>query len=344
MPVATETKLRQLADKGCPVYYFYSSERYLVRQAVVQTTRILAADSDEETTVLDGAAPEIEQLIMAAGTISFFGTRRVVVLPEVDPGAYSDKDIEELCATLASLENAVVVLGSVFPLERNKLKLGKRAQKLIGQCKGIGYTEELAKPKPFELKVMMIDRAREQGTTLPDSVAAALLERCGEDPFLLENEVDKLCALSGYQTVTASMVAEMGTVSLEADVFEMIRMITAKNATGACKKLQTLLRLQQEPIAITAAMIGSYVDLYRVKLGAARRKSYSTVFKDFGYKGSDFRLKRSAETASHYTLGQLEACMQVLLDLDQSLKSQPVNAQTLLETALCRLAMAGSGR
>ena len=135
------------------------------------------------------------------------------------------------------------------------------------------------------------------------------------------------------------MVAEMGTVSLEADVFEMIRMITAKNATGACKKLQTLLRLQQEPIPITAAMIGSYVDLYRVKLGAAKRKSYSTVFKDFGYKGSDYRLKRSAETASHYTLPQLEACLQILLELDKSLKSQPVSAQTLLETALCRLCL-----
>ena len=133
-------------------------------------------------------------------------------------------------------------------------------------------------------------------------------------------------------------------VSLEADVFEMTRMITAKNATGACKKLQALLRLQQEPIAITAALIGSYVDLYRVKLGSTRRKSYSTVFKEFGYKGSDYRLKRSAETASHYTLGQLEACLQVLLDLDRSLKSQPVDAEVLLEAALCRLALAGSGR
>ena len=342
--MATETKLRQLADKGCPVYYFYSSERYLVRQAVTAITRILTADSDEDATVLDGAAPEIEQLIMAAGTISFFGTRRVVVLPEIDPAAYSDKDLEELNSTLSSLENAVVVLGSVFELERSKLKTGKRAQKLIAQCKALGYTEELAKPKPFELKMMMIDRAKEQKTTLPDGAAAALLERCGEDPFLLENEVDKLCALSGYQTVTAAMVAEMGTVSLEADVFEMIRMITAKNATGACKKLQTLLRLQQEPIAITAAMIGSYVDLYRVKLGAAKRKNYSTVFKDFGYKGSDYRLKRSAETASHYTLGQIENCMQVLLELDKSLKSQPVDDGVLMETALCRLALAGSSR
>ena len=326
--MATETKLRQLAQGGCPVYYFYSSERYLVRQAVARAAKLLAEGEDEETTVLDGAAPEIEQLIMAAGTISFFGTRRVVLLPEVDPAAYSDKDLDELCATLASLENAVVVLGSVFEMERNKLKLGKRAQKLIAQC----------------TKVVMMDRAKAQDTTLSEGTATALLERCGEDPFLLENEVDKLCALSGYQTVTTAMVAEMGTVSLEADVFEMIRMITAKNATGACKKLQTLLRLQQEPIPITAAMIGSYVDLYRVKLGAAKRKSYSTVFKDFGYKGSDYRLKRSAETASHYTLPQLETCMQILLELDKSLKSQPVSAQTLLETALCRLAMAGGRR
>ena len=227
--MATETKLRQLAQGGCPVYYFYSSERYLVRQAVARAAKLLAEGEDEETTVLDGAAPEIEQLIMAAGTISFFGTRRVVLLPEVDPAAYSDKDLDELCATLASLENAVVVLGSVFEMERNKLKLGKRAQKLIAQCTKVGFAEELAKPKPYELKVMMMDRAKAQDTTLSEGTATALLERCGEDPFLLENEVDKLCALSGYQTVTTAMVAEMGTVSLEADVFEMIRMITAKN-------------------------------------------------------------------------------------------------------------------
>ncbi|MGN0707929.1 MAG: DNA polymerase III subunit delta [Faecalibacterium sp.] len=342
--MASEAKLRQLIEKGCPVFYYYSSERYLVRQAAAMITRLLAAEQDEETTVLDGPAPQIEQIIMAAGTISFFGTRRIVVLPEVEPAAYSDKDLDALCDTLASLENAVVVLSSVFELERGKLKLGKRAQKLISQCKKLGCAEELAKPKPYELKIMMIDRAKEQGTTLPEGAASALLERCGEDPFLLENEVDKLCALSGYQTVSTAMVAEMGTVSLEADVFEMIRMLTARNSTGACKKLQTLLRLQQEPIAITAAMIGSYVDLYRVKLGAANKKDHKTVFKDFGYKGSDYRLKRSAETAAHYTLSQLEACLQVLLELDKSLKSQPVDAQILLESALCRLTLAGSGR
>lgn len=42
-----------------------------MRQAVATAVRVLSADSDEDATILDGAAPELEQLIMAAGTISF---------------------------------------------------------------------------------------------------------------------------------------------------------------------------------------------------------------------------------------------------------------------------------
>ena len=41
---------------------------------------------------------------------------------------------------------------------------------------------------------------------------------------------------------------------------------------------------------------------------------------------------------------QVQLTLQVLLDLDKALKSQPVDAEVLLEAALCRLALAGSGR
>ncbi len=337
----TEKKLRQLIGKGCPVFYYYSTERYLVRREVSAVCRLLAEGQEEEVTVLDGAAPGVEQIIMAAGTISFFGTRRVVALPELEPAAYSDKDIDGLCDTIASVENAVLVLGSVFEADRGRPRLPKRAQRLLETCKKLGYAEELAKLRPQELRQMLQGRAEAQGAALTEEAAAALLERCGEDPYLLENEVDKLASLAGYGVVTPAMVAELGTVSLDADVFDMVRMITARNASGACRRLHALLRMQQEPIAIAAAMIGSYVDLYRVKLGQQQGKNYSAVFKDFGYKGSDYRLKRSAQTASAYTLPQLAACLGILLELDRSLKGRPVSPQVLLETALCRLAQAG---
>lgn len=340
-----ENKLAALVEQGCPVFYFYSTEPYLVRRAVGAVCALLARSTGEEVTVLDGAAPDVEQLITAAGTISFFGTKRVVCLPELDPAAYSEKDLETFADTVADVENAVLVFGSVFEADRTgKAKPGKRAQRVIAQCRKLGWAEELARPGPTQLRQMMAERAAAQGAELSGPAGAALLERCGEDPYLLENEVDKLSAAAGYRTITPALVAEMGVVSLEADVFEMVRLVTARSTAAACKKLHILLRLGQEPIAITAALIGSYVDLYRVKLGQQHKKSYSAVFKDFGYKGSDYRLKRSAQTAAGYTLPQLKTCLDILLELDKNLKGQPVSPQILLETALCRLAMEGGSR
>ena len=339
--MAAESKLKKLMESGCPVFYFYSAEAYLVRREM-SAVRQLLVQEDAETTVLDGAAPEIEQIIMAAGTISFFGTRRVVELPDLAPAAYSDKDLEALCDAIQSAENAVFLMGSVFELEKNKLKISKRAQKLIDTCRKQGFVQELAQPKPIELKQMVIDRARAQNTAMTENAASALMERCGSDPFLLENETDKLCAASGYTTVTPALVADLCAQTLDADTFEMVRMVTAKNSTGACQKLHTLLRLQNDPIQITGALVGSYIDMYRVKLGQEQKKSYSTVFKEFGYKGSDFRLKRASETASRYTLTQLEKCIDILTELDRNLKSSPVDDQVLMETALCRLTIAGT--
>lgn len=339
--MAVDAGLSKRIESGCPVFYFYSAEGYLVRQRMA-AVRGQLLQGEAETTVLDGPAPGIEQVIMAAGTISFFGTRRIVEMPELAPAGYSDKDLDALCDALQSAENAVFLLGSVFEQERGRLRLSKRAQKLIALCKKIGVAQELAQPKPFELKAMMIERARLQGAVLTENAASALMDRCGNDPFRLENETDKLCALAGYGTVTPAMVAQMCAQDLEADVFEMVRLVTAKNSTGACQKLAALLRLQNDPIQITGALIGSYVDLYRVRLGQLAKRGYSAVFQDFGYKGSDYRLKRSAETAAHYTLPQLEGCLDILAELDKGLKSSPVDKQTLLETALCRLALAGS--
>ena len=164
--MAAQTKWEELAQNGCGVFYFYSTEPYLVRRQVRRACALLAAgqqEDGEEPTVLDGPAPDVEQVMMAAGTISFFGTRRVVCLPELDPAAYGEKDLEALTDTLISLENAVAVLGSVFEADRSgKARPGKRAQRLIDACRKLGWAEELAKPGPVQLRQMLADRAAAQ--------------------------------------------------------------------------------------------------------------------------------------------------------------------------------------
>lgn len=126
------------------VYYYYSTEEYLVRSYAAKTLALLAKQEDDaEVTRVEGPAPSIEEAVAAAGTISFFGTKRIVELPMLEPSAMNEADVGALCDLMQSLENAVLVMSTVF--KDDKAKLSKKAKQLIGAAEKAGLTAELVK-------------------------------------------------------------------------------------------------------------------------------------------------------------------------------------------------------
>lgn len=257
-------------------------------------------------------------------------------------GSYSDKDVDDLCDILASTDNAVFVITCPVTEEWGKLRLSKKEKKLFEICEKIGYCAQLAKPRPSDLAKEIQQRAKAMGTELDSKTAAAMVDRCGEDLLLLRNETDKLAALSGYTAITQEMVSKMGTQNLDADVFEMINMLTSGKLMGALDKLKTLIRLQNEPIAIVGALSSNYVDLYRLSCGMKVKQDYKQVYKDFKYKGSDYRLSKATAAAQRIGKKQLRECIFILEETDGKLKSSPMDGEILLQAAMCRLAKAGS--
>ena len=246
----SETELKKRLKSGCPVFYFYASDEALVRSAAAKAEKFLSEEAPD-TTTLDGPTPSVEDIVLAAGTISFFGGRRLVMLPLIRPSAYSDKDLQELCDTLSDTENAVFVLTSLLEEKYGKIKPGKREQKLIAACEKLGYCVQIAKPGRAALQEMARTWAGEYQTPFAPGAEAALLDRCGDDQFLLQNEIAKLAALSGYTTITTQMIQQLGTVTLDADTFDMVKLVAAGNTRQALAKLQTLLELQNKPILLT---------------------------------------------------------------------------------------------
>ena len=337
----SEKELEKRLKAGCALYYFYASDEALVHTAAQKTLKYLNRD-DPETTVLDGPTPSVEEIVLAAGTISFFGGKRLVLMPLIRPSTYSDKDLQELCDTLADTENAIFVLTSIIEESYGKLRPGKREQKLIASCEKLGYCVQLNRPTGAALQAMARDWAKEAGADFAPGTEAALLARCGEDQFLLKNEVEKLAALANYGTITKEMVSRLGTVTLDADTFDMVKLLTSGQADKAQQKLKTLLALQNEPIMITGALISNYLDLYRVLLGRRSRRSLGDVAKDFGYKGNwNYRLNSTEKTALRFKRAQLEDCLHILQRLDTDLKSSKLDADLLMQKALCELALAG---
>ena len=181
----SETELKKRLKSGCPVFYFYASDEALVRSAAAKAEKFLSEEAPD-TTTLDGPTPSVEDIVLAAGTISFFGGRRLVILPLIRPSAYSDKDLQELCDTLSDTENAVFVLTSLLEEKYGKIKPGKREQKLIAACEKLGYCVQLTNPGRAALQEMARTWAGEYHTTFAPGAEAALLDRCG-DQVLMEH-------------------------------------------------------------------------------------------------------------------------------------------------------------
>lgn len=337
----SENELNKRLKAGCGLYYFYASDEALVHAAAQKALKYLTRD-DPETTVLDGPTPSVEEIVLAAGTISFFGGRRLVLMPLIRPSTYSDKDLQELCDTLSDTENAIFVMTSLVEERFGKLRPGKREQKLISCCEKLGYCVQINKPTASALQAMARDWAKETGAAFAPGAEAALLARCGEDQFLLRNEIEKLAALADYGTITPQMIAQLGTVTLDADTFDMVKLVTSGQTEKAQQKLKMLLALQNDPIMIAGALISNYLDLYRVLLGRRSRRALSAVAKDFGYSGNwNYRLSTTEKTAARFKRAQLEECLHILQRLDTDLKSSRLDADLLMQKALCELALAG---
>ena len=340
----SEKELTKRLQSGCALYYFYAADEALVRTAAAKALRFLNQD-DPEVTVLDGPTPTVEEIVLAAGTISFFGGKRLVQMPLLRPSTYSDKDLQELCDTLADTENAIFVITSVMEEKFGKLRPGKREQKLISACEKIGYCVQINKPGRSELQSLARSWAKESGASFEPGAETVLLDRCGEDQFLLQNEIAKLSALANYGTITQEMVQQLGTVTLDADTFEMVELVVSGRIDLAQKRLKTLLELQNDPILITGALVGNYLDLYRVLQAKRSRRSLADVAKDFGYGGKwSYRLGKVERSATRFKRHQLEQCLTILQKLDTDLKSSKLDADLLMQKALCELSQAGRTR
>ena len=323
------------------VFLLYSKDEYELRRFSEQTQSRL--EKCEQTTAerFPGPAPDLAAVTDAAGMMSFFGTRRVLVLPFVEPQALSDADAALLADLMEQAENSVFVI-TLF-IKDDRTAKSKKCKLILDAAEKNGFCAECAAPQEKDAKQLVVRRAKELSTAISEEAARLLAERCGTDLFLLESETEKLAAACGYTEIRPELVSAMSTVNIEADVFELVNLVESRRQAQALRKLNELFELQHDPIAVTAVLCGTFADLYRVKCAYEARKTYEHVYRDFEYKGSPYRLKKASQAASRYQKAQLRRNLALLLELDAALKRSTADKQVLLQTALCEM-MQGGGR
>ncbi len=323
---------------------FASADEYLLATHAFRLTQYLQEQwEDSEITRIAGEDFTLEEAVLAAGTISFFATKRIIRIDRLQPASLSDKDMTEFCELLHDTENAVFII--TLWCKNQKDRKAKKVKQLEDAVRLTGCWQDLTAPGGGDLKAMAKQMAKTLGAAMDDAAAQELADRTGGDLYLLSNEVAKLAAGAEYGTITQKTVSALATRTVEADVFKMIDAVTAGRPADAFAILDRLLYLRSEPIAIVGALASSFVDMARVQTGGHHKVGYAGVFKDLQYTGNDYRLKRASQNAARFSPQQLRAALELLVELDTALKSSPLDNSVLLQTALSELCgLARSGR
>lgn len=183
--------LREI-EKGlpAPVYLFYSSDPFLIREAVDAIKGLVPVDARDfnlhifDLLVQGNENPTLEKVLNVANTVSFFGGRRFTVLI-LNLQKLSKKEIEGLHAyVLNPAEGSVVVI-----LHAGVLK--KDAREKLGAPRSIPLDI-----RESEISSWIKQRAGMRGLDISDEACDYLMSLTGTDLGLLASEIEKISLLS----------------------------------------------------------------------------------------------------------------------------------------------------
>ena len=308
--------------------YFWGDDGWAVDRAVIAVAKGLERDS--------GAAPDRwrvsgkettpEAIAERVATTPMFGGGTLAVVTEPGPLLRSKagkEAVERLIATVAP-GNALVFVEIGDGRKRSAALVGLEAS----VKKAGGSSRAHTAPKAHELAGWVTGRGRELGISLDDAAAGELATRVGgyvtdgdvdrrSMSALAVSELEKLALYRPDGTVTVDDVVALVPEVVPNSTWKFLDAVADRKVRVAAPLLDRLLDSVPEPVIL--AQLGPRIrELLMAADHAASHGSPADLVKLMGVH--PFRVEKAATAARNWTVDELEAALEGVLELDAAVK------------------------
>ncbi len=310
-----------------------------VRKLVVQV--LADGMGDLNITRLDGRKLGLDDLINACNTIPFLTNRRLVIvenlLQRLDPQRRSagaeaqtsdDEPTEPSPVADSSLAAKLVAYLPQMPpttrlvfIENKTLGRNNPVLKLAAQTEG-SYEREFKPPDEAGLNTWIRQRAKLKGPGIAGDAAGLLASFVGADLRLLDQELEKLAALTGYaRPISADDVRVLVSAAHDANIFAMVDTLGLRDAKRAMQQLQELIGSGANELYLLAMIARQFRLILSVKdLAQNRGLQQEDIRKELKISHS-FIVEKLARQAQLFSMDELETILNRLLEIDQAIKT-----------------------
>lgn len=317
-----------------PVMLLWGEETLLIEETIQRIEGMLldAATREFNRDLFYGDEAEAQAIYSAAQTIPWLAPQRLVVVKGADA---LPRSADTLLNTYCKHPSPSTCL--IFTAQR--IDAGRP---LFASLSKMPWAVRFRRLLPGELSAWIEQRIQAQHCRITPDAIAALIEAVGNDLRLLASEVEKLVIFAGMgATIDATVLAAMTGDVRETSVFELARLLSARDLAGALRAWEKLSSSGEYPGLALGAIVHHVRQLWRIQLAQKAGMSLERSANQLGIPL--FTVRRLAAQATKLEPQQLRGWLEALCHADQALKRSTLPPQTVFTELILRLCLGEAG-
>ncbi|ADU29842.1 DNA polymerase III subunit delta [Evansella cellulosilytica] len=314
------------------VYVLTGTEQYILEDTIHLIIKNTLADEEKEfnLSTYDMKEYPIELAVEEAYTFPFMGGKRVVIVKDAyfltsqkvsSKIEHNTKQLEGYLENPAP-ETVLILLAPYEKLDERK-KIVKLAKKAGEYVSGSALEEK-------DLKLWIMDRARDNNVTIDDLAIEQLVLLTSAKLMILASEIKKLAIHVGDGgRITEEIVNELVPRSLEQNIFSLVEGVVRREISHSWAIFLDLIKQKEEPLKIIALMVRQFRILYQVKQLTLQGYSQKQIAGQL--KLHPYVVKLAMGQAKQFNDDELLALLDELANMDYEIKTGKIDKVLAVE-------------
>lgn len=317
------------------LYFFHGEETFLMTHYLEEMKKKTLDELTRDFNYhrFTGENFSVQAFADSVEALPMMAERTFVEVDEIDPFKLGEAEREKMATIFSDVPDYCTL---VFTYETVEWKPDKRQKKLWDAVSKYGTVVEFAKQSQRDLVAWVSRHFAALGKKIDNNLCIYLIEITGGTMTALQGEIIKIASYNATDTIVKSDIDAVTEPVLDAVVFQMTDLLGSGQYAMALVKLQQLLKMQQEPIAILGA-VGSHF----------RRISTARTLMDCGKKTDDlmaltgmkdYPARKTMAAAQKFSARFCRRASELILETDYRMKTSFDDSQRLLELLILELA------
>lgn len=302
------------------VYIFCGEESYLREYYLKEVQKKLVPAGFEEFNFhrVAGKGLTMEELTEMTEAMPMMAERTLIVVTDCDLYKLGEEQRTRLIALLDDFPEYCCL---IFVYDLVEYKPNKTYKKLYAALSDKAQEVRFEPQDKSDLINWIARRFRATGHDIDARTAEHLMFTCGSLMTGLVPEIAKIAAYARGAKITAADIDAVADPVLDARVFDMTDAVAARDYDKAAECLAELLRMQEEPIRILAALGKTLRQLYTARLAIDGGKDVLWL-KDLWRMKSDYPAKKLMQSARGVRRSWCREAVKRCQTLDHRMKSE----------------------